>query len=216
MLGVSVLLRRGISPSRKDFLSTLSGSAYSLLQSILDSSSNASRRSSSELNLALLCDGHSALSLFDPASPFALACLSSLFDSVPAVQQLRPSLVPLLFSIACELAKPRLADSLRLLGFFAVQRFVADGQLDDRSMLRGQMLLVNGSKYESKLNRSEVCVMMCNLALNQLRKDDKIESILAKNRPINQQWMISDVSQIVEYVKTWSKLSAEKPPEFQK
>lgn len=83
-------------------------------------------------------------------------------------------------------------------------------------MLRGQTLLINGSNYESKLNRSEVCVMMCNFALNHLKKEDKIESILAKNRPTNQNWMISDVSEIVHYSEAWSKLLAEKAPEFQK
>ena len=83
-------------------------------------------------------------------------------------------------------------------------------------MLRGQTLLINGSNYESKLNRSEVCVMMCNFALNHLKKEDKIESILAKNRSTNQNWMISDVSEIVHYSEAWSKLLAEKAPEFQK
>lgn len=77
-------------------------------------------------------------------------------------------------------------------------------------------MLINGSNYESKLNRSEVCVMMCNFALNHLKKDDKIESILTKNRPTNQNWMISDVSEIVRYSEVWSKLLAEKTPEFQK
>ena len=224
MLGVSVLLCKGETPSRKELLSKISNAAYPLLQSILtsnsNSNSNSSRRSTNELNLSLLCEGQSASSscssLFDSASPFALSCLSSLFASLPAIEQLRPSLAPLLFSIACELTKPRFAESLRFLGFYAVHRFLTQCKLDDRSVLRGQTLLINGSNYESKLNRSEVCVMMCNFALNHLKKEDKIESILTKNRPTNQNWMISDVSEIVHYSEVWSKLLAEKTPEFQK
>ena len=219
MLGVSVLLCKGVSPSRRELLSKISSAAYPLLQSIFNSNPNSSRRSSNELNLSLLCEEKSpssSSSLFDSASPFALSCLSSLFASLPAIEQLRPSLAPLLFSIACELTKPRLTESLRFLGFYAVYRFIAQCKLDDRSMLRGQTLLINGSNYESKLNRSEVCVMMCNFALNHLKKEDKIESILAKNRSTNQNWMISDVSEIVHYSEAWSKLLAEKTPEFQK
>lgn len=216
MLGVSVLLCRGVSPIRKELLTKITSSAYPLLQSIIGSNSNSSRRSSNDLDLSVLCGDSS---LFDPSSPFAPSCLSSLFASVPAIQQIQPSLLPLLFLVACELTKPRVAESLRFLGFSTVYRFVSQYEMDDRAMLRGKMLLLNGSNYESKLNRSEVCVMMCNLALNhlnQLKKEERIESILTKNRSVNQKWMISSVSQIREISNGWSNLITEKSPEFQK
>lgn len=213
MLGVSNLICKGSSSSRIYFLHVLMKSSYQILKPIV---SNFSSRSANELKLDILEQTPSVLfPTFEPSSPFSLTCLSSLFASISGIQKLIPSLASLLFSLACEFTKPQMTESLRVFGLYHLCSFLCTQPLDSKSVLRGRSLLMNGANYESKLNRSEVCVMMCNLALNQFKDEKKCEEIIRKNDPMNKKWMISGLAKIREYSKVWKEMYVEKEPEFQ-